>query len=193
MAFFERLKEKTGDVIEITKINNKINEEKRKIAANKAALAEHYWSKFENGELLDDEATELCNAIVASNNAIQNYNQEIQKIKEEPAQAPQPAPAATQVTASASVQPASPPAAPAAPPTQPVVAPVEAVTSDESWPCQNCGAILLAGKKFCSECGSPNISPEPVKEESTSCRNCGSPLVEGKKFCSECGAKVAFE
>ncbi|MGI6142015.1 MAG: hypothetical protein ACOYEH_09855, partial [Caldicoprobacterales bacterium] len=94
MAFFDRIKEKTGDMIEISKLNGKINDEKKKIAANKAALAEYYWAKFESGELLDSEAAAICTAIAASYDAIQGYNQEIQKIKEEPAPASQPAPTA---------------------------------------------------------------------------------------------------
>lgn len=191
MAFFDRLKEKTGDMIEISKINSKISEEKKKIAANKAALAEHYWTKFENGEVLDDEAAALCAAIVDSNNAIQAYNREIQKIKEEPAQTAQPAPAAPQAPTSDAVQPESPSEAPPEQPAQTVDAPVEPVATEESRPCQNCGAMLLAGKKFCSECGSPNIPPKPVEEKNIFCQNCGTSLEKGKKFCSECGTPTS--
>lgn len=193
MAFFDRLKEKTGDMIEISKINGKINEEKRKIAVNKAALADYYWAKFERGEILDNEASALCSAIVASNEAIQDYSQEIQKIKEEQAQTAPPAATPPAVSAPPAAAPTStissaapPPAAQAEPLVQTVEVSVE-TKAEASNPCQNCGALLPVSKKFCPECGTPNVSSEPPQEDIISCKNCGTVLEKGRKFCSECG------
>lgn len=96
MAFLDKLgnlaksaADKTGDMMETTKLNSKINECKKNIAARKLEIGEHYWAKYENGETLDAEVMEICAAIKAENEAIEEYNREIQKIKaaSQPAQA----------------------------------------------------------------------------------------------------------
>lgn len=170
MAFFDKLKDKTSEMLEISKINNKINEEKNKIAAQKTQLANIYWARFEAGEQLHDEAMACCIAIRASNDAIEAFNQEIVKIKEEPPQA-----------AAITIGPAQPNTAAA-----------------EDVPCAACGSPVLPGKKFCPECGAPIAPPEPAAEEAPSvlieetihCASCGEIVPVGKKFCSECGAPV---
>lgn len=48
--------------------------------------------------------------------------------------------------------------------------------------CIKCGALMLAGSKFCSECG--------AKQEKDKCKNCQAELAPGTKFCNECGTKV---
>lgn len=48
--------------------------------------------------------------------------------------------------------------------------------------CIKCGALMLAGGKFCSECG--------AKQEKQKCANCQTELPPGTKFCNECGTKV---
>ena len=48
--------------------------------------------------------------------------------------------------------------------------------------CVKCGAALLAGAKFCSDCGTSQV---PIK-----CSNCQKELPSGAKFCNECGTKV---
>ena len=52
--------------------------------------------------------------------------------------------------------------------------------------CQNCGAELEEGVKFCRECGS-----KVIENKKRFCRECGTELPEGVKFCPECGANVA--
>ena len=47
--------------------------------------------------------------------------------------------------------------------------------------CPKCGTRLLAGAKFCSECGTP---------VETLCPKCGAKLLENAKFCPECGEKL---
>ena len=48
--------------------------------------------------------------------------------------------------------------------------------------CIKCGALMLAGSKFCSECG--------AKQEKQKCSKCQTELSPGTKFCNECGTKV---
>lgn len=50
--------------------------------------------------------------------------------------------------------------------------------------CPNCGAAVLPGMKFCGECGTPLVPKKRV------CANCGAELGEGMRFCSECGTKA---
>ena len=128
MAFFDKLRDKTSEMLEISKINNKINAEKNKIAAQKTNLADLYWARFVAGEQLNDEAMECCNIIKECNEVIQAFNQEIIKLKEEP----------LQTAAAATVGPAQPDTA-----------------TEEELTCASCGSQVLCGKKFCSECGAP--------------------------------------
>ncbi len=47
--------------------------------------------------------------------------------------------------------------------------------------CNNCGAKLKKGAKFCSECGEKQV---------LSCPNCGTEIKKNAKFCPECGTKL---
>lgn len=175
MAFFDKLKDKTNDLLEISKLNGKINDEKSKIEANKAKLAEYYWAKYESGETLDTEAMVYCTAIQECNVAIENFNLEIVKIKEEP-----PAEAPVQAQPSSSIVGATAGA-------------TEGVAN-----CPACGTEVKLGKKFCPDCGTPIPPPAPIAVETkveaeskpSYCTSCGSLLPVGKKFCSECGAAM---
>ena len=51
--------------------------------------------------------------------------------------------------------------------------------------CNNCGANVPAGTKFCPECGQ-----KMVPAGGSTCTNCGAALMPGAKFCPECGTKV---
>lgn len=53
--------------------------------------------------------------------------------------------------------------------------------------CQNCGAELEEGVKFCRECGS-----KVFENRKRFCRECGTELPDGVKFCPECGANIAL-
>lgn len=61
--------------------------------------------------------------------------------------------------------------------------PNEAPAGPAKVNCIKCGALMLAGSKFCSECG--------AKQEKQKCTNCQTDLPPGTKFCNECGTKVA--
>ncbi len=60
--------------------------------------------------------------------------------------------------------------------------PSEASAGTAKVNCIKCGALMLEGGKFCSECG--------AKQEKQKCANCQSELPPGTKFCNECGTKV---
>ncbi len=48
--------------------------------------------------------------------------------------------------------------------------------------CASCGGALLAGAKFCAECGAA---------AAVGCRSCGTELTPAVKFCPECGTPTA--
>lgn len=62
-----------------------------------------------------------------------------------------------------------------------VLPPVAAATGVQSptLTCDNCGAGIAAGDRFCAVCG------EPVS--AVTCTGCGEPLRPGARFCSSCG------
>lgn len=140
MALFDKLgsmtkniTDKTGDMLEITKLNSKINNEKTKISTLKTKIGEHYWSIFEAGTELDYEATELCRAIKDSMGAINALEAEIQKIK-----------------AGGKAEYSAPNTF-----TQQNTAPSSTPEAETTSFCENCGAALGKNEKFCSECGAP--------------------------------------
>ena len=51
--------------------------------------------------------------------------------------------------------------------------------------CPNCGALVPAEARFCTQCGK-RMAPQ----EAAGCPKCGARLPAGAKFCPECGAKV---
>jgi double zinc ribbon protein len=56
-------------------------------------------------------------------------------------------------------------------------------------PTCRCGAPLLPGTHFCSNCGRPSAGAPPVQ----TCSHCGQPLPAETNFCSFCGNAVAAE
>lgn len=60
--------------------------------------------------------------------------------------------------------------------------PAETTPAAAKVNCVACGALMLAGSKFCSECG--------AKQAKQKCSNCQTELTPGTKFCNECGTKV---
>lgn len=53
--------------------------------------------------------------------------------------------------------------------------------------CQNCGAVLAKGAKFCLECGT-----KVERTQKITCPHCGA-LVQSGKFCLECGGSLIPE
>lgn len=98
MALFDKIgsvtkgmADKAGDMLEITKRNSKINEEKGKIAALKMKVGDYYWEQFQAGAQIDEQAAALCANIKEALAAIESLELEIQQIKgsaQQPAAAP---------------------------------------------------------------------------------------------------------
>ncbi len=60
--------------------------------------------------------------------------------------------------------------------------PAETTPAAAKVNCIACGALMLAGSRFCSECGAKQVKQK--------CSNCQTELTPGTKFCNECGTKV---
>jgi hypothetical protein len=58
-----------------------------------------------------------------------------------------------------------------------------------SLPTCRCGAPLLPGAHFCSNCGRPSAAAAPI----LTCSHCGQPLPADTNFCAFCGHAVAAE
>jgi hypothetical protein len=62
--------------------------------------------------------------------------------------------------------------------------------------CRACGAVLLAGQRFCGSCGgdslmvvAPPVAP-PVVPAGAVCPACSRPVVPGDRFCQGCGSTL---
>ena len=71
MAFFDKLGdlaknvgEKTGDMVEITKLNSKISSEKSAIEGLKKQIGECCFNKYREGGIIDEDLVALCRTIV---------------------------------------------------------------------------------------------------------------------------------
>lgn len=73
--------EKTGDMVELTKLNYRLSGEKTAIEEAKKKIGEHYWNKYASGQALDDEVTIFCQEIAAAESNISEIQAEIQAIK----------------------------------------------------------------------------------------------------------------
>lgn len=141
--------DKTGEMIEISKLNAKIGDRKSKIAACKMRIGENYWIKYQKGEALEAEVSGICAGIKAESELIEKYTNEIQKIKT--TQTPAPANAVTEISAvnCAACGMANPSrykycsgcGAAIAPPQQ------------SGALCPSCKQPVSAGVKFCPKCG----------------------------------------
>lgn len=58
-----------------------------------------------------------------------------------------------------------------------------------AMPTCRCGAPLLPGGHFCSNCGRPSSAAPPV----LTCSHCGQPLPADANFCAFCGNPVAAD
>ena len=76
--------DKTGDMIEIGKLNAKISTEEAAIAKQKEQIGNFYWEQFLSGQEQPTPVTEWCQAIRASQEAIDALQAEISTLKGEP-------------------------------------------------------------------------------------------------------------
>ena len=67
--------------------------------------------------------------------------------------------------------------------------------------CENCGAEVKKGMRFCTSCGKPTdaakaafavpvTEPTIIVEHNEVCPNCGAKVEDGLAFCAECGIKL---
>jgi len=185
MAFFDKLNafaqnitDKTSDAIETGKLNSKITSEKNLAGEELKKIGNYYYEKFANGEEVDPAILEFCHAAQAHYAAAGDAQSEIDKIK----QANEEAKAAAQAAAAAE-QAAAEQAAAQARAMEPAT---EAAPAGNF--CQNCGAALVPGLKFCGECGTKVEAAQPPAPKV--CPTCGVEIAAGLKFCGECGTRI---
>jgi Ca-activated chloride channel homolog len=68
--------------------------------------------------------------------------------------------------------------------------PAEPVASSSKPHCDNCGAGLRPGARFCTGCGAGRFAAVPTAPPSIYCDQCGRPLRSGARFCNNCGANA---
>ena len=175
--------DKTGEVIETTKLNSKINSEKNAIAGVYKKIGEYYYQQYKSGVKLPKEAASFCVEIDGHNTAIEKAKAEIERIKTETAAAP----------------------------VQTVAAPVQTPVADGPV-CPACGKANPQGMKFCQECGAECGAERDAKRgakrgvksdvntdsnakgdeklKKRSCSSCAAELAPGVQFCNECGTKI---
>lgn len=87
MALFDKINdlaksasEKTNNVIETTKLNNRINTEEKNIAAITSKIGQYYVSKLDAGETLPDDVMSMFEGIKASREIIMATRAEIDSL-----------------------------------------------------------------------------------------------------------------
>jgi hypothetical protein len=72
---------KSGDMMEITKLNMSISSEENKIKGIYSKIGEVLYKKFADGQLVDDDLMELCTGIKAIEDNICSMRQKIEELK----------------------------------------------------------------------------------------------------------------
>lgn len=193
MAFFDKINsiaknvgDKTGDAIEMAKINARIASERSAMNDIYRQLGEAYYAhRINGGEGEPVEAAAMYSQLDQHTAAIDEAQKQIVAIKAEgerrAAEAAAAEEAASAVKTQTSVQPGIP------------VFNTGMPAQEQRVECPQCGAGLNADVRFCSQCGAKIEPPAPEAAEapqSRVCPGCGAEVAQGMKFCSQCGAKV---
>lgn len=73
--------DKTGDVVETTKLNIKVNEEKGKIKDLMAAVGQYYYAEFREGKELPVGVVDLFCKVKDAEAAIEDMQDQIRSVK----------------------------------------------------------------------------------------------------------------
>ena len=208
MALFDKIGEmaknvgdKTGDMIEVSKLNSQVSEADKRILEKKREIGEFCWGQYIANIQLDPEVAKLCAAIKEDEALIARMQADIRSIKADKAAAPvvveagllrcqkcgEPNPEGTRFCQACGVRLEVPEPAP----------PVMLAT------CLDCGFQNPAGTGFCQACGRdmdaaqmvsglPEAETPSVEEEPAGkiCRNCGAVNSGDNRFCRECGSTL---
>lgn len=184
LAFFDKIGDfaksvgdKTGGMIETTKIRDKIKAENDAIIELQKQIGELCWNKFESGVQFDEDINGLLEQIKAGYERIARYEEEIEAI----AKASEAAgdltcqscgtvnPAGTNFCSTCGTKIQPPPPA-------------------DNAACIKCGAMNPADAKFCIQCGAK------IEKQAASgavvCPNCSASNSEGTRFCVQCGTNI---
>lgn len=168
MAFIDKINtiaknvgEKTGDAIEITRLNAKISSEKSAMNELYRQIGEKAYKKYQAGAYQEDELCGLFASVDACVSNIAEAEGKISAIKAANEAKTQAAPNDTVVQAE----------------------PVKAV-------CPGCGMPVAEGAKFCNQCGARLEVPAIEAEKKNICSSCGTEVESGAMFCCCCGAKI---
>jgi len=162
MALFDKINtiaknvgEKTGDAIEITKLNAKISSEKSAIADIYKQLGERIYEKYASGAYQDADMAELFTAVDARRANIAEAEDKIKAIKAENEAKAQSASQAHAAPAGAVCPGCGAPVADGVKFCNQCGTRVEvSVPAAEAKKfCSSCGAEAVSGVKFCSQCG----------------------------------------
>lgn len=74
--------DKTGDMVEIGKLNTKILSQQQSISSIKGKIGELIFAYYQQGEHIPDDVEVLCKQIEEIQNNIASLQKEIQEIKE---------------------------------------------------------------------------------------------------------------
>ncbi|MEA4890487.1 MAG: zinc ribbon domain-containing protein [Clostridiaceae bacterium] len=162
MAFFQDLgkkisnvaqdaSKKTGDMIEIGKLNAAISSDKKAIEDLYHKIGAAVYHLHTAGENLPDALTADLQAVTGKQADIAALEQKIAdiKVEEEKAKEAESASAAQPSPAAAEAEPAPAPAASAAA----AETPAAPEASQTVHYCTGCGAVLEPGMRFCGSCG----------------------------------------
>ena len=182
-GFAKSVGDKTGGMIETTKIRGKIKTERDAIVGLQRQIGELCWSKFENGVQFDEDIDSLLEQIKAGYERIARLEEEIEEI----ARANQNAgkvtckscgtvnPEGTNFCSTCGIKMEQP-------------SPVE---NTAGIACANCGTPNPEEAKFCIGCGLKIEAQLTVQTENRIiCPNCSADNDEGAKFCVQCGANL---